>query len=178
MVAEANVSVLLIRSQKLVPFASDLTDLPADDLPREDGLPSFFLEVVSMSPFICADANVSVYAILAKKALEVFVVLGADADLDLAGWAAIFPFICAEAYVSVLASLSNILGDTRCDEEDVDGWMDRAATLALEGLLDERMAYPEKAGNADFPLGLLCRLPADDWVSVTDSRSKTEYPFW
>ena len=83
MVAEANVSVLLIRSQMLAPFASDLTDLPADDLAREDGLPSFFLEVVSMSPFICADANVSVYAILEKKALDDFVVLGADADLDL-----------------------------------------------------------------------------------------------
>jgi len=86
MVAEANVSVLLIRSQKLVPFASDLTDLPADDLPLEDALPlvpSFFLEVVSMSPFICADANVSVYAILAKKALDVLLVLGADPDLDL-----------------------------------------------------------------------------------------------
>jgi hypothetical protein len=36
-----------------------------------------------MSPFICADANVSVYAILEKKALDDFVVLGADADLDL-----------------------------------------------------------------------------------------------
>lgn len=177
MVAEANVSVLLIRSQKPAPFASDLTDLPADDLAREDGLPSFFLEVVSMSPFICADANVSVYAILEKKALDDFVVLGADADLDL-GWAAILPFNWAEAYVSVLASLSNILGDTRCDEEDVDGWMDRAATLRLEGLIDERTTYPENAGAIDLYLGLLCRFIADDWVSVDDSRANTEYPFW
>jgi hypothetical protein len=77
--AEAYVSVVLILSQKLDPIAFDRVDLP--DLPEVDFPPLFFLEDASISPFICADAKVSVYAIRSKKALELLLVLpGLDAD--------------------------------------------------------------------------------------------------
>jgi len=78
----------------------------------------FFLEDASINPFICADAKVSVYAIRSKKALELLV----DLCADFARFrSAIFPFIWAEANVSVLASRSNILGETRRDEDEIDG---------------------------------------------------------
>ncbi len=118
--ADAYVSVLLIRSQncELVGAVRVLLELRAllalaTDLPLDISLCGFFGEV-SMSPFMVAEAKVSVYAMRSKNALDVFRVWLLDRL-----WFATFPFMDAVAYVSVLASRSNILGDTSREDEEL-----------------------------------------------------------
>lgn len=75
---DAKVSVLLILSQKLDPLLIDLPSLLAlrTDLDLDEGL-SF----VSINPFLCAVANVSVYAIRSQNEFDVLPVRGVLLDL-------------------------------------------------------------------------------------------------